>query len=576
MRNKGLPYLVVLLFSLILSNLSYALTGYKTGLPIDQYYLYSATWDGNQWKVSTTLMKVTRDPSYGLNVKAENPLVITYGSALPSAPKQDKGWYLSSSGGYASELNNALQKILPGILKSQNDTSSRVVADLAIRTSDGKEVHYIATYDGNNGYRSYGFQASAPNFATFVYYSKKFDSKLPPPPSSYNPPYYGDVVDPYFYIRDTSLCRSNIARFIPECRNRNRSSSPKLIQNRQAQNNLGKYYYIIFRPNGEIIEQNTVDVNGEYDSTDDTGLNKFINEVVLPTMRKNDVGLSIVRYMHNIRLTLDKNGKYQYYVSVPYREVGTNCQEMGGYYDASTGKCKVKTPCYDASGNPKQPINWNWRGHPVPVCPVVRHFDPKVYGGFNYTGTVRVPDGANLVLGYLVDWACDDDWTGYWLYVWNASSGQSLYVREGECNIYTYDYIVRNAVGLTVSYDFHDVYDVGGFDYYDFVFGWEVVDKEEPAYAKSMYEKIAYNYATEADVKVYAVSINGDRQFLGYKPEAGYSFNFTVNKRRSDLFGYQLSPNYFIDKIISIRNNVFDIVRYKDEGVKDVGSLVIK
>jgi hypothetical protein len=95
-------------------------------------------------------------------------------------------------------------------------------------------------------------------------------------------------------------------------------------------------------------------------------------------------------------------------------------------------------------------------------------------------------------------------------------------------------------------------------------------------YVTSMSETITYNYATEADVKVYAVSLNGDKQFLGYKTEAGYAFNFTVNKSRSDLLGQKLTPNYFTDKIISIRNKVFDIVRYTDEGVASISPLVIK
>jgi hypothetical protein len=331
-------------------------------------------------------------------------------------------------------------------------------------------------------------------------------------------------------------------------------------------------------------------------------------------MRDYDVGLSIVRYMHNIRLTLDKNGKYQYSVSVPRREVSTNCRDRRGYYNASTGKCKVPPPCYDASGNPQQPVIWY--GHMV--CPLARYTPQYIhyYNSYEYTGTVRVPDNANLVLGYSVTYSMDDDISFHDFSVWDASvpiscgtttyrssnpywcgdtvkivscSGPSfLYRKQGEGNTFVYD-VIPNAGGRTVSYRFYALHRPAlcirrpfvdtdlTKDYHDFIFGWEMIPSiDQPAYVKSMYEKITYNYATEADVKVYAVSINGDRQFLGFKTEKGYSFSFTVNKSRSDLLGQKLTPDYFTDKIISIRNNVFDIVRYKDEGVTNVGSLVIK
>ncbi|MGC8871022.1 MAG: hypothetical protein ACP5PT_08050, partial [Brevinematia bacterium] len=281
MRDKSLPYLVVLSVILILSNLSYALTGYKTGLPLDQYYLYSATWDGSKWNVSTTLMKLVRDPSSGLNTKLEKSLTIT-GSSLPAAPNETREWYLNKSKSYADQLNNALQNILPKILKSQNDTSSRVVADLAIRTSDGKEVHYIVSYDGNNGYRSYGFQVSLPNLALFSYYSKGFDEIISPPPRIQ-------------WLKNVS------------------------------QSKLGKYDYIIYKLNGEVIYQESdVDVNGRYDSVDDSGVKRFVNEVVLPKMNQYDVSSSVVRYMYMTRPTLDSNGSYKYRVSVPYRAVITD------------------------------------------------------------------------------------------------------------------------------------------------------------------------------------------------------------------------------------------------------------
>ena len=161
----------------------------------------------------------------------------------------------------------------------------------------------------------------------------------------------------------------------------------------------------------------------------------------------------------------------------------------------------------------------------------------------------------------------------------NKCTGNELYYNPPHL---TYD-VIPNTGGRTVSYNFtfqHHVpfiSDPGPDNYVDFIFGWEMIPSiDEPAYVKSMYEQIAYSYATEADVKVYAVSINGDRQFLGFKTEPGYAFSFTVDKSRSDLLGQKLTPDYFKDKIISIRNNVFDIVRYTDEGVKDVAPLVIK
>jgi hypothetical protein len=207
----------------------------------------------------------------------------------------------------------------------------------------------------------------------------------------------------------------------------------------------------------------------------------------------------------------------------------------GGKFNPSTEKCEASQslpPC------PTQPINW--RGHTV--CPVVRHSDPKVYGGFNYTGTVRVPDGVNLVLGYFVELACDDDKTLYNFYVWDASvpvscedieysgfprrsgvrcsteevcsknqfgrvvcqkitkcyyknlkscSGPSfLYRREGRCNIDKYDYIARNVVGLTVNYVLSDDYLGSGWDHYELIFGWEMTPVCPPGYSMDSYTGI--------------------------------------------------------------------------------------
>ena len=296
----------------VLYNFSYAFTGYKTGLVLDKYYLLNGVWDGRQWTTSVKVMKVVRDPSGG-GLKVEEEKTVNVKVPLPNAPNQTKNWYMLYSKEYASILNDALSSALKNILNSQEDSSSRIVADLVFNTTDGYKIHYIASHDGNNGYRSYGFQIPSGDvkdgketnsfyMATFSYYSKTFNSDLP-------------------------LSSSN---------------SP-LIQNPDIQRKLGSYDYVVYKPNGEIVEQkNGVNVGGRYDSkndNDNTGLKLFINEVILPVMNKYNLSYATFRYMYAPRLTTDENGNYKYTVAVTERVIEVGCADKGGYYDSKTGNC---------------------------------------------------------------------------------------------------------------------------------------------------------------------------------------------------------------------------------------------
>ncbi|MGB9622188.1 MAG: hypothetical protein ACPL4C_07130, partial [Brevinematia bacterium] len=298
----------------VLYNFSYAFTGYKTGLILDKYYLLNGVWDGRQWTTSVKVMKVVRDPSGG-GLKVEEEKTVDVKVPLPNAPNQTKNWYMLYSKEYASILNDALSSALKNILNSQEDSSSRIVADLVFNTTDGYKMHYIATHDGNNGYRSYGFQIPSDDvkdgkenltnsfyMATFSYYPKTFNSDLPLP-----------------------------------------SSNSPLIQNPDIQRKLGSYDYVVYTLNGEIVEQkNGVNVGGRYDSkndNDNTGLNLFINEVILPVMNKYNLSYATFRYMYAPRLTTDENGNYKYTVAVTERVIEVGCADKGGYYDSKTGNC---------------------------------------------------------------------------------------------------------------------------------------------------------------------------------------------------------------------------------------------
>ena len=323
-----------LILLLLIVSFSYAFTGYKTGANVDRYYLFSGIWNGSNWSINVQMLKSIRNPGVGLLSKPEETLdivkILGYSPNLPPAPNEKLDWYMRDATNksnkrksllspiinriinqspnvntsldnvsYANSLNSILSVISKEILEKRKDTSSRVVIDLAITTADNQRVHYVASYDGRTGYRSYGFQPEVrqKSLAIFAYYSKNVDTVFPQPPEG-----------------------------------------TQLIARSDIQNKLGKYDYVIYGPSGSILAmEKDIPGSGSYEYADEVGVENFINSVVIPKMGQYDVDISIVKYMHAIRPTLDANGEYQFRVEVPYRHVSTNCPDINlglgpGYY----------------------------------------------------------------------------------------------------------------------------------------------------------------------------------------------------------------------------------------------------
>ncbi len=396
----------------VLYNFSYAFTGYKTGANVDRYYLFSGIWNGSNWSINVQMLKSIRNPGVGLLSKPEETLdivkILGYSPNLPPAPNEKLDWYMRDATNksnkrksllspiinriinqspnvntsldnvsYANSLNSILSVISKEILEKRKDTSSRVVIDLAITTADNQRVHYVASYDGRTGYRSYGFQPEVrqKSLAIFAYYSKNVDTVFPQPPEG-----------------------------------------TQLIARSDIQNKLGKYDYVIYGPSGSILAMEK-DIPGSesYEYADEVGVENFINSVVIPKMGQYDVDISIVKYMHAIRPTLDANGEYQFRVEVPYRHVSTNCPEIildpelgPGYYDRGSDMCKVPYRyCYtvtDSQGNSYTvcEIRYAYYAAYVKTMSEVIHYeynteaDVKIYevkrdGSFNYIGQKTEP-----------------------------------------------------------------------------------------------------------------------------------------------------------------------------------------
>ncbi len=612
---------------------------------------------------------------------------------------------------YASILNDALSSALKNILNSQEDSSSRIVADLVFNTTDGYKIHYIASHDGNNGYRSYGFQIPSGDvkdgketnsfyMATFSYYSKTFNSDLP-------------------------LSSSN---------------SP-LIQNPDIQRKLGSYDYVVYKPNGEIVEQkNGVNVGGRYDSkndNDNTGLKLFINEVILPVMNKYNLSYATFRYMYAPRLTTDENGNYKYTVAVTERVIEVGCADKGGYYDSKTGNCVysgvkkrviypdeidfqilrepveyiwqnvyydertktnrtsgaffefnylvfpgivycdnvvlhekgafgwIFTYVFSGYATDKSVGNYKFSSYPSPgffltdggvfqysysphnqlkitytyhvgnksvfleefryknslpfshdYTYILRGYKLKAIYDWNdtlRTGRARVvfeyyktnytPPGWFLIP--VENWSVSPDRTrlywksdgiqnylknggdlynilypdkfftegGYWDYIWG--SGYINYYRlfDRSCDVIVLDW--NTGYGITLCDGWYDPWSPLPFGAESYCYGnvSKIIDlfrgggKPGPAYVKSMTEKINYKYETEADVKTYMISANGDITLIGYTKEKGIYYDFNLVKVRNDLSRFNLEPKYFIDKIISIRKDSNEIVPYTSEGL---------
>jgi hypothetical protein len=416
-----------LILLLLIVSFSYAFTGYKTGANIDRYYLFSGIWNGSNWSINVQMLKSIRNPGVGLLSKPEETLdivkILGYSPNLPPAPNEKLDWYMRDATdktnkrkslfnfinngsinqkpivnnqkpinngsinqkpivntsldnvSYANSLNSILSVISKEILEKRKDTSSRVVIDLAITTADNQRVHYVASYDGRTGYRSYGFQPEVrqKSLAIFAYYSKNVDTVFPQPPEG-----------------------------------------TQLIGRSDIQNKLGKYDYVIYGPSGSILAMEK-DIPGSesYEYADEVGIENFINSVVIPKMGQYDVDISIVKYMHAIRPTLDANGEYQFRVEVPYRHVSTNCPDINlglgpGYYVESMDQCEVPYRyCYtetDSQGKSYTvcEIRYEHFAAYVKTMSEVIHYeynteaDFKIYevkrdGSFNYIGQKTEP-----------------------------------------------------------------------------------------------------------------------------------------------------------------------------------------
>jgi len=267
---------------------------YKTGYQPQTVISYKAFWDGSQWKVEVRRLIVARNPETGITVDGET-LLTGSSSVLPPPPSLTAS-EISNDETYASRLNAVLSVLAKDILNQYAETAEdRVSIDLEIKGTDGETTHFVASYDGENGYRSYGFQKPAPNLAFFSYYSASVDiGELPPPP---NPDWASD----------------------------------------DYENNMGKYDEIIISPDGAIVYQAlNVDVAGRYDpppdGNQDEGLDLFIEEVVKPEMENWNVSLSTVQYYYNIRILTDDEGNYAYTVDIPYRETKA-CDDNGDWND---------------------------------------------------------------------------------------------------------------------------------------------------------------------------------------------------------------------------------------------------
>ncbi|WP_457628441.1 hypothetical protein [Persephonella sp.] len=295
---------------LVIFQFAFALE-YKTGYQTQSVISFKGYWDGTRWNVEVRRLNVARNPSTGIVVDGEVLLRQTGYAGLPNPPAAP-ATEISKDSIYADALNAVLPTIAQSTLTQYQESSEdRVSVDLEIKGTDGETTHFVASYDGENGYRAYGFQQSAPNLAFFTYYSASVDiGELPPPP---NPDWASD----------------------------------------DYENNMGKYDEIIISPDGSIVYQVlSVDVAGKYDpppdGNQDEGLNLFIEEVVKPEMENWNVSLATIQYYYNIRILTDDEGNYAYTVDIPYRETKA-CDEYGEWNDERK-RCEYNLQTAGATG----------------------------------------------------------------------------------------------------------------------------------------------------------------------------------------------------------------------------------
>ncbi len=275
MPRKLVAFLILLLFPLT------AFAYYKTGVDFPNILFVTAKWDGSKWKV-----KVSEAPLY-----REAP-----GTKLKTKTVVEETWDYPDGGMTLKDLATALNGVLEVKLPEYASTFNAKTV-IATFQKDFSNT-YVASWDGERGFYSYGWQKAGNKIGLYYYYSKSIDtSTLPPPPAG-----------------------------LP-------TSDPSLATN------LGKYRrMIISLTTGEVISDDIVDVNGAYDAVDDSGIDRFISDVVEPDITKYGLSYAIVQYMYSFTPVLDADGKYKISISIPHREVEV-CPD-GSQYDWDTNTCR--------------------------------------------------------------------------------------------------------------------------------------------------------------------------------------------------------------------------------------------
>lgn len=514
---------------------------YKTGYVADYVLSLSAYWDGTKWKADLVRLQVMRSPNNSITSTQNKVLFSIDGyTVLPSVPNQTKA-NLKLNSTYANRLNNTLPRLARDLLTKYSQSGrDKVVFDLKMRTSDGKEVSYSASYDGDNGYRSYGFQDSSPNIGFFTYYTKKVDlDNLPPPPQP--------------------LVGSTYA------------------------NNMGKYDEVIMDPKGKIIYQVFgVDVNGKYDPPDtgdqDSGFRLFIREVVNPEMRKYDANTSIVYYYYKIRPTTDDNGEYAYYVDIPYREINV-CQDGVGTWNDTRKRCETTKMGMTTVGSG----SGSGSGKVIGESCVLIH-------GYKYYHCLRLLDTGEIQYGHEY-WQYDSR-GGNWIRVWNN-------VKTYTINDLPADVCNKSASGVKLIESWYRRFTalqvlIGGFrmyaycgyknmEYYGDLItvcgcpaGYTEDDTNKVCYKNPpntapIKETIRYNYQTVADLKIAVVNQDGSYSTTGMGQVQGSQYNYSYEKASTINIPQWL--NILNRAIISIKDNDYSIVDYTTQPVKSVAPI---